>query len=1266
MKKFSLVYYSATGLEMPSFAAGLSAYRADGHEITVHAVTAGQIAGPAEQKAFVEKALKADALLITLHGGKRSFAAYSDLVKEMEGAAGGAGKPWIHLQPTSGDEDAWDAARDMSTDYGQSFWAKAHGYISNGGGDNYHQFLYAVHHRLFGEGPEGRPAERPATEGLYHPDFPNSPDLAEYLAQKYDPARPTLGLWFGQSFWLNRNLAHVDAIIRETESRGANIISFFHLRYKDVNRGNLGADELVEKYFYQNGRPLIEALISPMMFSLNLASPDYRHILKKLDVPVLQAINATCPRADWLDSLQGVPTQDVSFNVAQPEFDGNLITVPASFRETQKRDSVTGALVPTYEPDGERVAKVVGLALNWAALRRTPAAERRVAIIFHHYPPRNDRIGCASGLDSFASVSELLKEMKAAGYGVERVFDGENELAHELLDRVTCDRRWLTWDQMAARAEATAGPELYRPWHAALPENSRRKLETDWGPAPGDMFVHQGRMLFAGMQSGNVFITIQPSRAILDNVEKFYHDPHLSPPHYYLAQYRWLRDVFKAQAVIHVGKHGSLEWLPGKGLGLSAECWPDLALMDFPNIYPYIINDPGEGTQAKRRAHAAIVDHLPPAFTNADLYDDLAGLEKLLSDYQLALAEDPGKTAALQDMIWEAVEKGSLDKDLNITRSAALLDFEAFLERLHSYLHELSDTMIGDGLHVLGRTPSGGRLVEYLVQMTRLENDGAPSLRESLARAQGFDYDELLDKRGRPLGPGEPRTGGQVIARLHEQAVGLVSALAENDYQELDLEALVSAHLGKADPEVEKALGYIREELVSKVRLCCREIDSVMSALAGGFIEPGPSGAPTRGQADILPTGRNFYSVDPEKIPSPAAWKIGVCLGDALLERCLADTGAYPENVGIIIFASGTMRTRGDDVAEALYLMGVKPAWRKGGGIAGLEVIPAAELGRPRLDVTPRITGLFRDTFPAVVELLDDAVQMVAGLKEEHGQNYLRRNVYKDLEHYRAQGLSEEEAWRESTFRVFGCPPGTYAAGVKELVGSKQWQNQQDLGNAYIHFSGYAYGRGQYGLKRPENFRRGLARMDLTVKNEDSREYDLMSCTDFYNYYGGLIVAAKTVRGALPLALAGDSSDPGRVKVRSTFEEAKHILRSRLVNPKWIQGLKRHGYKGAGDISKMMDVMFGWDATAELMEDWMYEKAARSYALDPEMREWMKAVNPYALQNILNKLLEAISRGMWRASEEMERDLRDAYLEMEGEIEEWTDSEPIKAAGADG
>jgi cobaltochelatase CobN len=542
------------------------------------------------------------------------------------------------------------------------------------------------------------------------------------------------------------------------------------------------------------------------------------------------------------------------------------------------------------------------------------------------------------------------------------------------------------------------------------------------------------------------------------------------------------------------------------------------------------------------------------------------------------------------------------------------------------------------------------------VQLTRLPNGDIPSLREELTAAMGYGYDDLLARRGEPMPGASGQTGGQIIAHAHETALNLIRALAAVNFDAASIPDLVKEQCRGPHPRIELVLRYAAETLVPNIHHVTDELDASLSAFSGGFVPPGPSGAPTRGQADILPTGRNFYSLDPRIIPTPGAWEVGKSLGDALLERYMQEEGRYPESVGIIVWGGPTMRSRGDDIAEILYLLGVKPRWLANGVVSGLEIIPSSELGRPRIDVVPRISGFFRDAFPNLVELIDDATRMVAALRENPESNFIRRHVLADLEGYQRDGITEKEAWRLATLRVFGCPPGTYGAGVAELIESKHWKTQQDLGEAYITYTAHAYGQGSYGEKRPQAFRRLLSRMEVTVKNEDSREYDMMSCTDFYNYYGGLIAAVSAVRGTMPFALVGDSSDPRRVVLRTTHEEAKHVLRSRLLNPKWLEGLKRHGYKGAGDISKVMDIIIGWDATAEVMEDWMYERVASKYALDPEMREWLKEANPYALQNILDKLLETIQRGMWNASDEMREQLRDAYLDIEGEIEESVES----------
>ncbi len=1273
MKELKLVYFSATGGELPSLSRGVSHFRDVGGCISVSARTQSQLFDKARVEAFVKEALRADAVVVTLHGGKASCPAFDPLLEalgkypeaqahdaasgEEPGAADSRASaptraPHLHIQPMGGDDEAVLLAQKHSDGIPEGTWGALHRYLAYGGAVNVERALAFLENHLRGTEkpvPEPVPVLR---EGLYHPDRGYVEDVDAYLREFMDPRKPTVGLWFFQSQWLNGNLAHIDALIEEIERRGANALAVFSMRFKDDLLGNRGSDEIVSTWFMDGDSPRIQVLINAMSMSMTLTQPGYSTVFPRLNVPVVQAMNSSNPFAVWKESDQGMSVMDVTFQAAQPEFDGALIHVPVATREEDSVDPVTGGLLNRLKPIPDRVAACVSLALNWAKLARKSNDQKRVAVVFHHYPPRNDRIGCAAGLDSFAGIKHLLDAMDREGYHLERLYDNGDHLAEEMLRRMTCDRRWLTPDQMAEKSEASADREVFLPWHEALPQAVRQKMVENWGTMPGNLFVHEDTLHFAGLLNGNVFLTIQPPRGYLENPEAILHDLHLSPPHHYLAHYRWIKHVFQADAVLHVGKHGSLEWLPGKALGLSEECFPDLSIMDLPNIYPYIINDPSEGTQAKRRSYCCIVDHLTPAFTNADLYEEMSQVERTMAEYAEAARQDPSKLRILEGLLWDAVEGADLHHDLELTREEALADVDRFIGRLHAYLSELADTMIGDGLHVLGQPPEGDRLVEFLVQLTRLGNGDVPSLREEVIAAMGYHHDDLLASRGEVIAGSGGKTGGQLIAEAHRHAVDLVKALAARRFKADAVPRIVQEHWGSPFPRMERVLHYAATVLVPNIQRATEEIDACLRALSGGFVPSGPSGAPTRGQADILPTGRNFYSLDPRIIPTPAAWETGKALGDALLQRYLEEEGRYPENVGIIVWGGPTMRSRGDDIAQILYLLGVKPVWQPSGVVSGLEIIPSKELGRPRIDVTPRISGFFRDAFPNLVHLLDDAVRMTAALEETGDSNFIRRHVLADIEEYGKEGLDEEDAWRLATLRVFGCPPGTYGAGVAELVESKQWQTRQDLGNAYIRYSAHAYGQGHYGTQTPGTFRRLLSRMDVTVKNEDSREYDMLSCTDFYNYHGGLIAAAATVRGSLPVSYVGDASDPGRVKLRSTNEEARHVLRSRLLNPKWLEGMKRHGYKGAGDISKVMDILLGWDATADVMEDWMYDRVALKYALDEEMQKWLKQVNPYALQNILDKLLEAARRGMWNASDDMRRQLEDAYLEVEGDIEE--------------
>ncbi|MDR0842934.1 MAG: cobaltochelatase subunit CobN [Acidobacteriota bacterium] len=1258
MKHFTLCYFSSGGLDLPTLGQAVTLYRKNGGELTVVARTATQLFDQARIKAFVRDAMRADVVFLDIHGGKSMCPVFDPIVDEVAARRErGERTPYLHLQPVGGDEESQIVAAKHTDGLDTGNWVELCRYYAKGSAENFSSLFYLFHKILFDADTPVPPLRDAVQEGLYHPTGRGCENLDAYMRAHIRPGRPTVGIWFGQYYWINGNVLHIDALMREIEGQGANAIAVFSLRFKDKERGNKGADEIVDLFLKRDGKSVIDALVSTMGFSMTVTAPEYGGVLPGLDVPVLQGITSSNPYAVWMENPQGISTMDVSFQAAQPEFDGNLITVPFASREQDTVDPVTGGLLIRLTPIHDRVRKLASMAVNWAKLKNKPNNEKRVAVIFHHYPPRNDRIGCAAGLDSFASVNALLERMKEDGYNVERTFENGDALAKEMLGRMTTDRRWMTPGKMAERAEAVADSEQYRPWHEKLPEQVRASMNEKWGDMPGNLFVHEGRLLFPGFLNGNIFISIQPPRGYLENPEAALHDLCLPPPHHYLAFYRWIKYVFGADAVMHIGKHGSLEWLPGKALGLSGECYPDLSIMDLPNIYPYIINDPSEGTQAKRRSYCCVIDHLTPAFTNSDLYDEMASVEQVLAQIADAKNQDPSKLPVLMNLLWDAVTAADLHQDLDCTEERMRADPEAFIGKLHAYLSEIGDTMIADGLHTLGLPPDGERLVEFLAQLTRLDNGAVPSLRESIVSAMGYDYDDLLRHRGEARPDYKGSTGGQLIDAAHRKAVSLIRELSRLEFCKDTIRDTIG-EIVRGEPEadtprIRQTLAYIAETLVPNIRLVTEEIDASLAALAGRFVKPGPSGAPTRGQADILPTGRNFFSLDPRIMPTRAAWEVGRNLGDQLLASYLKEKGAYPESVGIIVWGGPNMRTKGDDVAEILYLMGLEPVWNEVNGVVqGLEVIPLDELKRPRIDVMPRISGFFRDAFPLLVELIDAGVRMGAALNENPESNFLRKNVLKDVQDYRREGKGEDEALRLATLRIFGCPPGTYGAGVAELIEAKNWTTQDDLGNNYIRYSAHAYGKGVYGVQTPETFKKHLSRMTLTVKNEDSREYDMMSCVDFYNYHGGLIAAVKSVRGELPMSMVGDSSDPRRLALRSTVDEAKHVLRSRILNPKWIEGLKRHGYKGAGDLSKVMDIVIGWDATAEVMEDWMYERLADRYALDPDMRKWLKEVNPHALQNILDKLLETISRGMWDTTAEMEEKLRDAYLEIEGEIEE--------------
>ncbi len=1008
-------------------------------------------------------------------------------------------------------------------------------------------------------------------------------ELAEYGAYPAIPqrdGRPRVGVVFYRSHFVTGNTAFVDALADAIERAGGQPVCVWTYSL----RGEAPALRLLD----------VDALITTVLASGGSHAGDAWHAeaLEALGVPVIQALCATTTRERWAASDAGMTPLDAAMQIAIPEFDGRIVGVPISFKE---RHPDLEAM--HYAPDHERCDRLARLAVRHATLRTLPRDTQRTAIVLSSFPTKHARVGNAVGLDTPASAMALLDALREAGHRVEHDFADGDALVHALIAAGGHDHEFLSDDQLS-RAQARLPVAGYERWFATLPRELQDHVTGTWGPPPGEWYVDGDEFVIAGLELGNVFVAIQPPRGYGENPVAIYHDPKLAPAHHYLAAYRWLDETFGAHAIVHLGKHGTLEWLPGKALGLSSACAPDACLGDVPLFYPFVVNDPGEGMQAKRRAHAVVIDHLVPPMMRAETYDELAQLEQLLDEYARAEALDPAKLPTLANRIWTLLHDADLHRDLALSGEQPE-DFGALIEHVDGYLCEIKDLQVRDGLHVLGQVPQGEQFRGLLAAIMRLQG-----LRDAVAESLGLDDD--------------PRHGDAIHAAT-------MAALSE----------------GSEDPRVAERVRFAHEQVVPKLLATAGEIDALLGGLHGRFVGAGPSGSPTRGRLDVLPTGRNMYSVDPRALPSELAYETGTRLAGALLER------GMPETVGIVVWGTAAMRTAGDDAGEILALLGVRPRWHaETRRITGLDAIPLSELGRPRVDVTVRISGFFRDAFPHLVELLDDAVTLVAGLDEPAEMNFVRKHVLADLDVL-------EGDWRRATARVFGGRPGTYGTGILQLVDVRNWRHDADLAEVYEAWGGHAYGRGLGGAEARSAMRRQFARIDVAVKNVDTREHDLLDSSDYFAEHGGMIAYVRHLAGADPRAVIGDSSDPSKPAARSLAEEARRVFRSRVANPRWIGSMMRHGYKGAFELAATVDYLFGYDATTGVVEDWMYESVTERYVGADEVRDFLRRSNPWALRAIAERLLEAADRGLWAgpSAESLEL-LREAYLEVEGELEE--------------
>ncbi|AFZ47200.1 cobaltochelatase CobN subunit [Cyanobacterium stanieri PCC 7202] len=1098
---------------------------------------------------------------------------------------------------------------------------------------------------------------------------------------------------FYRSHYLSGNIKPITALQEKLSQENISYISIYISSLRDEENQT----ELIE--LLQNHQ--IKLILNTTSFSVaKIGNESNTKIWQTLNVPVLQIILSGSTQEYWQDNFQGLSPRDVAMNIALPEVDGRIITRAISFKSVVKKHRQLETDVVVYQPLENRVNYVVELSKNWLRLSNIPNSQKKVAIILANYPNKDGRIANGVGLDTPASCINILHALAENGYFITDIPNDGDELIFRLIKGVTNDLEMTSQKKL----NQFLSIKDYLNYFSDLPQKVRDEVNNRWGIVSASsekkdnnlsIEIEQDYIPISGEQLGNVFIGVQPSRGYDLDPSLNYHAPDLEPTHRYLAFYFWLRKIFQADVVIHVGKHGNLEWLPGKSLVLSEHCYPEISLGSLPNFYPFIVNDPGEGSQAKRRANAVILDHLTPPLTRAELYKELLELEALIDEYYQAQSLNPSRLKIIGDRISELVKTTNLNQDLGIEK-VDQNSLTQFLTVADGYLCELKEAQIRDGLHIFGQCPQGRQLrdlIKAIALFSSYNNLGIiEAIKEDLTSNSSNQSSKGLSFS--PLNPHPSAFGispfkgrGETfhdkdLSKLNRDQIPPLLRGARGDHETIAnelIEKLIqeektppllrgvggdqkpitllrgargdsqTIHLGK---HTKKSLQWIEKQLLPNLKKTDQEITNLIRGLEGKFIPSGSSGAPTRGRSDVLPTGRNFYSVDIRAIPSETAWDVGRKAADALIERYTQENGEYPRTLGISVWGTSTMRTGGDDIAQIMALMGVKPVWdgvsRR---VVDYEVIPISVLNRPRVDVTVRVSGFFRDGFPNILDLLYKITVHLSTLTEEKEFNPLASQAQKDQDYWLDQGLTPEQATERATYRLFGSKPGAYGAGLQGLIESQNWQTDEDLARAYLNWSSYAY-KGNKGVSMPEVFEQRLRDLEIVLHNQDNREHDLLDSDDYYQFQGGLTAAVRHLKGENPVTYFGDNSQPNNPKVRSLKEEIARVYRSRVINPKWIAGVMRHGYKGAFEMSATVDYLFAYGATTKVVPSFMFEGVANSYLLDDKVRDFIEQKNPWALRDMAERLIEASQRGLWQnMSADMYDRLREIANQAEGAIE---------------
>ncbi|MFZ2471021.1 MAG: magnesium chelatase subunit H [Methanothrix sp.] len=1093
-------------------------------------------------------------------------------------------------------------------------------YWRYGGKENYRNLLMLLlRDYLNCDLPQAKEPTAFPEYGIYHPQMGFFHDCKEFLsASGYDRASPTVGVLF----YGNMHFEQCQPVLRslQRELDGSNLLPVF---CDGIH--NLRA---MREFFFIDGKPILDALVNLTWFRINGGpmggDPELtRRLLSDLNVPVFTPACMYSREIDeWKSSEAGLSPLESIMAVIWPELDGCIEPIPCCAVQSVDRGEWQASEVAALE---ERVCRIASRINSWIRLKRKNNKDKRLAIIIYNYPPGEENLGVASYLDVFASVSRLLQRLKDEGYNV----DLPQKPLHEIFQNLGLFNSAF-WQQpeKLLKSGFCLDEGSYMQFFSSLPQSMRRDVVQAWGEPPGRVMVARGRLLIPGVQLGSIFIGVQPARPPLgeEDVAKASHDKTKPPHHQYIAFYHWLEKVWRADAVVHVGTHGLAEFTKGKEIGLSDECFPDLLIGSLPHLYFYHVVNTSEVVIAKRRLYGTTIGYNSPPYMTSDLYRDYAELEDLIDEHGQARLHDTLRMSRVEEKILQKASELHLRSE--------------DLDSIHAELYEMKRRIIPKGLHIIGERYQASDMKSFLEFILRYDREECKSLNRIMAEARGLDYDEVLRDKICFVGD---------LEEIDRQASHLATICLDDSADA----AVQASGLARAQAyQLRKTLDY-GLHFLEMYSANDGEIESFLQGLKMSFI-PAASGGDVIRTPQILPTGRNLTQFDPTRVPTQTAVERGSEIAENTISAYLKKEGRFPESTGVILWGFETTKTGGETVGQILSYIGVRLVKDVGAWAPRLDLVPLEELGRPRIDALVNICGFFRDMFPNVVLLLDQAFNLAAGQDEPLEMNFVRKHSLQNQERMNCMGLDDRTVRKMANGRIFGPKAGEYGTRMLPLVEDSVWRTEEELSEVFIQSMDHLYAENQHGVKSDDIYRSNLARIDLVSQVRDSHDREIIDLDHYYEFFGGLSRAVQKERGRAPEMLISDTT--GEIVLTEDVQDVvARGARTRLLNPKWADAMLEHDFHGAQQVADRVENMLGLAATTHAVENWIWSEIASLYIFDQEMQEKLARNNRYAAAEVAQRLLEAQRRGYWQATEEEMERMREASMEMEGRIEEMTE-----------